>query len=245
LEYSFLNPQFWVNLGRIVLIDLLLAGDNALVIALAVRSLPTRQQLLGRLWGTAGAVGLRLLFIGIITYLLQIPWLQAGGGAVLIWIAWKLLSQSEGEGHGSVREGVSLWDAIWVILVADVSMSLDNVIAVAGAAHGDFVLVALGIGLSIPIVVWGSGLLARLMARWPPVVWFGGAILGEVAGAMIMHDPQVIALLGSLAQDGAAPAWLEYPVRVGLFAALLAYGWWRSRGSRTAAPHGQLEGRSV
>jgi YjbE family integral membrane protein len=214
-----MDLQFWVNVLKIVLIDLALAGDNALVIALAVRTLPPRQQLLGRIWGTAGAVGLRLLFIAIITYLLGIPLLQVAGGLLLIWIAIKLVRQSEGGGEGHVRQGTSLPEAIWIIIVADVVMSLDNVIGVAGAAEGDLRLVVFGIALSIPIVVWGSGVLAKLMNRYPWIILIAGGILGEVAGKMILHDHFVTTRFGDI-PDGA-----EWAVRIGLAFAVVLIGW--------------------
>src|SRR6267378_2365121 len=182
-----MDPEFWARLLGIVVIDLTLAGDNALVIALAVRTLPLRQQLWGRVWGTAGAVGLRLAFIAVATLLLRIPLLQLLGGLALLWIAFKLVRKETGaEGH--VRQGTSLWEAVWVIVVADAVMSLDNVLAVAAAAHGDLTLVVFGIGLSLPIVVWGSGLLAMLMNRFVWIIWLGGGILGYVAGEMILKE---------------------------------------------------------
>jgi YjbE family integral membrane protein len=181
--------------GGIVLADLLLAGDNAVVIALAVRTLPPRQQWQGRIWGTFGAVALRVLFIAIITYLLRIPLLQAVGGALLLWIAVKLLAQDEGGEH-EVRQGASVVEAVWIIIVADVIMSLDNVLAVAGLAGGDMTLVVLGVGLSIPIVIWGSGILTRLMGRFWWIVDLGAAILGWVGGEMLLKDRVVAAWLG-------------------------------------------------
>jgi YjbE family integral membrane protein len=190
-----MTMDFWVRWVQIVILDLVLAGDNALVIALAVRTLPPRQQWQGRIYGTVGAVGLRVLFIGIITYLLRVPLLQAAGGLLLLWIAVKLLTQGEGH-HGDVRQGTSVREAIWIIIVADVVMSLDNVLAVAGAAHGDFLLVVLGVGLSIPLVIWGSGLLSRLMARFPWIVQLGAAILGWVGGRMLLDDPLVQGWMG-------------------------------------------------
>jgi YjbE family integral membrane protein len=191
------TADFWFRWIQIVILDLTLAGDNALVIALAVRKLPPRQQWQGRIWGTFGAVALRIVFIAIISVLLRVPLLQAAGGAVLLWIAVKLLSQ---EGHGEaehhVRQGTSLLEAIWIIIVADVVMSLDNVLAISGAAHGDMTLVIFGVGLSIPIVIWGSGLLARLMARLWWIVDLGAGILGWVAGEMILGDRVVQGWLG-------------------------------------------------
>ena len=216
----FLGPEFWVRWVKIVIIDLLLAGDNALVIALAVRTLPRRQQLLGRLWGTAGAVVLRLVFIAIITVLLRVPLLQFVGGVVLVWIALKLVRQDAGGGEeGTVQQGATLMGAIWIIIVADVTMSLDNVIAIAGAAHGDLVLVTFGIALSIPIVVWASGILARLMNRHAWIIWAGGGVLGEVAGDMMVHDRIIHEWLGPVAEI------INYPLRILLFVSITALGW--------------------
>src|SRR4029453_19043514 len=182
-----MEPEFWARVLGIIIIDLTLAGDNALVIALAVRNLPKRQQFLGRIWGTAGAVGLRLAFIAIATWLLRIPFLQLVGGLLLLWIAFKLVHHETGaEEH--VRQGGSLREAIWIIIVADAIMSLDNVLAVAAAAHGDMTLVVFGIALSIPIVVWGSGLLATLMNRFIWIIWLGGGVLVYVAGEMILKE---------------------------------------------------------
>ena len=222
------DAEFWGRVLKIVGIDILLAGDNALVIALAVRTLDPRQQLWGRIWGTAGAVGLRLLFISFVSMLLDVSLLHFAGGALLIWIAIKLLLQ-ESEGHDEAHPGSTLWHAIWIILVADVGMSVDNVLAVAGAADGDMRLVAFGIALSIPLVVFGSGLLASLMSRYQWIVWLGGGILGEVAGHMMIHDPLVNAWLGETARV------IEYPTRIGLFVGLTLFGWWRSRRGRTGS----------
>ena len=231
-----MDLQFAVNVLKIVLIDLALAGDNALVIALAVRTLPPRQQFLGRIWGTAGAVGLRLIFIAIITYLLGIPLLQVAGGLVLVWIAIKLVRQTE-DGHGGeVRHGTNLFEAIWIIIVADVVMSLDNVIGVAGAAEGDMRLVVFGIALSIPIVVWGSGLLARLMNRYPWIILIAGGILGEVAGKMILHDHFVVSRIGDV------PDALEWALRLGLAGGVILIGWLTARRRAAVADSGASAG---
>lgn len=219
-----MNLEVPVAVLKIVLIDLALAGDNAVVIALAVRSLPPRQQFLGRIWGTVGAVGLRLIFIAAVSYLLGVPLLQLVGGLLLVWIAIKLVRpQGEGDGHGNVRQGTSLLEAIWIIVLADVIMSLDNVIAIAGAAGGELWLVVFGIGLSIPIVVWGSGLLARLMNRYPWLILVAAGILGEVAGKMMVHDHLVVSRLGPV------PAWAEWALRAVLAGGVMAYGWWAAR----------------
>ncbi|HYB41972.1 MAG TPA: YjbE family putative metal transport protein, partial [Candidatus Methylomirabilis sp.] len=170
------SPEFWARLLSIVIIDLSLAGDNALVIALAVRGLSPRQQLLGRIWGTAAAVALRVAFVGVVSALMRIPLLQLVGGLLLLWIAFRLVRPGKEEAAGT-RSGASLREAIWIIVVADVTMSLDNVLAVAAAAHGDLVLVLFGIGLSLPLVVWGSGVLARLMTSHAWIIWVGGGVL--------------------------------------------------------------------
>jgi YjbE family integral membrane protein len=218
------DPEFWARWLGIVLIDLTLAGDNALVIALAVRTLPPRQRRLGRLWGSAGAVAFRLALIAIATVLLRIPLLQLAGGLALLWIAFKLVRQ-ETHTEAQVRQGASLGEAIWIIVVADAVMSLDNVIAVAAAAHGDLLLVAFGIGLSLPLVVWGSQVLGWLFGRFPWIVWLGAGVLGYVAGEMVLADPAVARWLGE-----AAPALAPLPF--GLGAALIGLGWWFAGAAR-------------
>jgi YjbE family integral membrane protein len=223
-----MDPEFWARVLGIIIIDLTLAGDNALVIALAVRNLPKRQQFLGRIWGTAGAVGLRLAFIAIATQLLRIPFLQLVGGLLLLWIAFKLVRHDTGpEGH--VREGGSLREAIWIIIVADAIMSLDNVLAVAAAADGDMKLVVFGIALSIPIVVWGSGILASLMNRFIWIIWIGGGILGYVAGEMIMKDKG----FGWIDHSSPVVRWLPMVPAVIIF----VLGWWfNSQNGRKKVP---------
>lgn len=221
-----MDPEFWARLVSIVLIDLSLAGDNALVIALAVRALPAREQWLGRLWGTAVAVVLRLFFIAIVSALLTIPLLQFVGGLLLLWIAVRLVRPGGGDA-GEVRHGASLRQAVWIIVVADVTMSLDNVLAVAAAAHGDFLLVAFGIALSLPIVVWGSGFLARLMAHHAWIIWIGGGVLGYVAGEMMTDDPMVRAWLGDHADT------IDDPLSLLLAVGLALLGW---RLARNAGP---------
>jgi YjbE family integral membrane protein len=221
-----------LGIGKIVLIDLALAGDNALVIALAVRTLSSRQQFLGRIWGTVGAVGLRLVFIFIVTYLLAIPLLQVVGGLLLVWIALKLVLQSESHEGETVKQGTTLLGAIWVILVADVIMSLDNVIGVAAAAEGDMRLVVFGIALSIPIVVWGSGVLARLMNRYSWIILIAGGILGEVAGKMMLHDQFIVSRFGE------SPDAVEFALRIGLALAIVLVGWLVTRRRAAVAGDG-------
>jgi YjbE family integral membrane protein len=233
---SITDPAFWGQLLSIVVSDLLLAGDNALVIALAVRTLPRRQQWWGRVWGTIGAVALRLLFITIMTFLLSLPLLQFVGGILLIWIAIKLVRQGAGEAGADahqVRQGGTLLQAIWIIIVADVVMSLDNVLAIAAIGRENLGLVAFGIGLSIPIVVFGSAFLAWLMGRFTWIVWLGGGILGYYSGKLILEDRVVHQILGDLANV------LHYPLPIFLGVLLTVLGWWFAQGpGRAERVHG-------
>jgi YjbE family integral membrane protein len=218
----FLETEFLVRLAGIGVLNLLLSGDNALVIALAVRALPKRQRILGQIWGALGAVVLRLLFVAIITVLLRIPLLQLVGGLLLVWIAVRLVRPDDQAGD-STKHGASLWEAIWIIVVADVTMSLDNVLAIAAAARGEMTLDILGIVLSLPIVVWGAGLLAKLMNSHVWIVWLGGGLLGYVAGEMMIEDKAVHAWLG----DGASR--FEKPVAVVIAVTVAVIGWWEAR----------------
>lgn len=216
---SLTDPEFWARWLGIVVLDLSLAGDNALVIAMAVRTLPPREQFYGRIGGTIGAVALRFLFIAIVAQLLSLSFVEALGGLALIWIAIKLLRQdAENEGK-KIRQGTTLWESVWIIIVADIIMSLDNVLAVAAASRGNLTLAIFGVGLSIPIVIWGAGLLAQLMTRHQWIVWFGGGILGWVAGEMVIKDRIV---------HGWIEPWsglLVWTVPAGLAIALTLFGW--------------------
>lgn len=195
---SLIRPEYWARWLGIVIIDLSLAGDNALVIAMAVLTLPPGQRLIGLIGGTLGAVVLRVALIAVVTQLLLIPFLQAIGGLVLIWIAVKLLRQDTSAGkEQKTRQVTTIWEAMGIIIVADLIMSLDNVLAVAATAHGDLSLVLFGIGLSIPIVICGSSLLARLMDRFRWIVWLGGGVLGWVAGELVVDDTIVRSWIGS------------------------------------------------
>jgi len=180
---------FWIAVLQIVLIDILLGGDNAVVIALACRRLPPAQRKLGIFWGVAGAIALRIVMIFFALQLLEAPWLKIVGALLLIWIGVKLLQPEDEKGHGEVAAATTLAGAVKTIVVADAVMSLDNVIAVAAAAHGSLLLVAFGILVSIPIVVWGSQLVLKLMDRYPIVITAGGALLGWIGGGMIVSDP--------------------------------------------------------
>jgi len=221
---------------NIVWIDLVLAGDNAVVIALAVRNLPARQRLIGIIAGAGAAVLLRVALTFVATQLLAIRFVQLGGGVMILWIALKLLRQNEGapeEGGAGAR---GLWQAVWMIVVADITMSLDNVLAVAGASRGHFGLLLFGLALSIPLLVFASNLISRLMARFQIVVFIGAAILGKVGGEMILSDPVVAGVLqpwwrGVTGAADAARAYsrLQLGVEAVGFAAVFLIGWLRRR----------------
>ena len=186
------SPEFWLALGQIIIIDILLGGDNAVVIALACRKLPPAQRAKGIIWGTAGAIVLRVILIAFAMTLLALPFLKFVGALLLVWIGVKLLAPDE-DGHGDVQGSDKLLAAIKTIIVADLVMSVDNVIAIAGAAQnaGDhsFLLVVLGLLISIPIIVWGSQLVIKLMERFPLIITLGGMLLGWIAGGMLVTDP--------------------------------------------------------
>ena len=192
----FTTPEFWIAVGQIIMIDILLGGDNAVVIALACRKLPPAQRRLGILWGTAGAILLRVVLIFFALTLLQIPFLKLIGAALLIWIGVKLLLPEEDDSHGNIQASDKLWAAVKTVIVADLVMSVDNVIAIAGAAEsagGDHTmpLVIFGLLVSIPIIVWGSQFVIKLMDRFPMIITVGGMLLGWIAGTMLVTDPVV------------------------------------------------------
>ena len=184
---DFTSPEFWIAVGQIILIDILLGGDNAVVIALASRRLPAEQRAQAIFWGIFGAVALRVVLIFFALQLLSIPWLKIVGGLLLLWIGIKLLWPQEEGGH-EIDASTHLLGAIKTIVVADAVMSLDNVIGVAAAAKGHLGLVVFGLLISIPIIVWGSRFVLVLMDRFPVVIVAGAALLGWIGGEMIAHD---------------------------------------------------------
>jgi YjbE family integral membrane protein len=193
---EFLAPAFWVAVGQIILIDILLGGDNAVVIALACRKLPSNLRTKGILWGTAGAIVLRVILIFFALTLLAIPFLKLIGAVLLLWIGIKLLLPEDEEGHGTIEASDRLWAAVKTVIVADLVMSVDNVIAIAGAAQGagqqhQMPLVIFGLLVSIPIIVWGSQLVIKLMDRFPIIITVGGMLLGWIAGTMAVSDPAI------------------------------------------------------
>jgi len=199
-----LDSTFWIAVAQIIAIDILLGGDNAVVIALACRKLPEAQRRKGIFWGVFGAIGLRIVLIFFALQLLALPNLKVVGALLLFWIGVKLLLPEDEDAHGHVEGSTHLLGAIKTIVVADAVMSLDNVIAVAGAAKGDLGLVVFGILISIPIIVWGSKLVLKLMDRFPVVITLGGALLGWIGGDMIVSDVVVKPYLEGM------PGWLHY-----------------------------------
>jgi YjbE family integral membrane protein len=179
---------FLLNSLGIILINIVLSGDNSVVIAMAVHELPKKLRIRGILIGTLGAVLLRVLFTLIASHLMEIPFLKLVGGLAVLWIAVKLLIEDE-EAFEGKRKPASVWHAVWIILVADLTMSIDNVLAVAGMSHGNMVQLWLSLGLSIPLVVFASTLLSSLMDRFPIILLLGAALLGKVGGEMIITDP--------------------------------------------------------
>ena len=242
---EFFESLNWMIVAQIILIDILLGGDNAIVIALACRGLPEHLRMKGILWGTAGAIIVRVVLIFFAVSLLALPWVKTIGGLLLLWIGVKLLVEDD-DGHDNINGGEQLWSAIRTIIVADLVMSMDNVVAVASAAEQanadhKIALVAFGIAVSVPIVVWGSSIVLKIMDRVPAVVTGGAALLGYLGGSMISTD---LALKEKLVE------WLpmemlhvpEFGVRLSLAGSagallVVVLGWWISqRKAREASP---------
>jgi YjbE family integral membrane protein len=210
-----------IGILTITYVNFILSGDNAVVIAMAVRSLPPKQQKLGIFWGSFGAVALRIALTWIAALLLGVPGLRLGGGLLLIWIAWKLVKPTDEGGAEHVKASANLWGAVKIVIIADLIMSLDNVLAVAAAAKGSVPLLIFGLGMSIPIILCCSAIISKLMGRYPWLVIAGGAILGKVAGEMIVTDPIVNGQLGSLAHAA------EYVAAGGLAVAIPIVARWK------------------
>jgi YjbE family integral membrane protein len=209
LAQSFAHAPFWIALGQIIWINILLSGDNAVVIALACRTLPSRQRFWGIVLGAGAAVLLRVFFTIVIAQVMAIPFLKLAGGLLLLWIAVKLILPNDDHAEGSVKAGDTLLRAVWLVTVADIVMSLDNVIAIAAAAESaaariDFahaltmktVLIVFGLATSVPLIIAGSAILMRLLERFPILVWAGAALLGWVAGEIIVTDAGIENYLG-------------------------------------------------
>ena len=189
------QPQFWISVLQIIWINVLLSGDNAIVIALACRNLPQKQRVAGMFLGTGVALLLRLIFAAVVSSLMLLPYVKIVGGAALFWIAVKLLAPNEeGNGHSSSE---SLWHAVKLIAVADVVMSLDNVIAVAAVADGSLALLIFGLGVSIPAIVAGANIIMALLNHFPLIIWAGAGLLGWIAGDVIATDPVIVGYFAS------------------------------------------------
>ena len=202
---EFYTQAFWIGLLKIIGVNLILSGDNAVVIALAARSLPPKQQTAAVLWGSGAAVVMRIILTIFAVALLTLPWLKLVGSLLLFWIGVKLLIPEEGS--EDINPSDNLIAAIKTILIADLVMSIDNVIAVAAAAQGSMTLLVLGLAISIPLVIFGSTLLLHLMERWPVIITIGGGLLGFVAGEMLVTDPALKGWLAGLGVefDGEKP----------------------------------------
>jgi len=222
------TPEFWVGLLKIVWINIILSGDNAVVIALAARSLPPDQQKKAVLFGSGAAVVLRIALTVVAVQLLAMPYLQIVGGLLLLWIGTQLLSE-DGEGEGEDKHHASLLSAVRTILVADVVMSLDNVIAVAAAAKGSMLLLVLGLAISIPLVIFGSTLMIRLMERFPIIVTLGAALIGWVGGETIVSDNALAPLLAQM-------HWLHTAGPITGAALVLLIGRWMQKQSAEETP---------
>jgi len=222
---DFLSPEFFSGLLAIVLLDLVLAGDNAIVIALAARNLPKSLQKKAVFWGTFGAVAVRVALTAVVVYLLKLPGLMLAGGLLLLPIAWKLLRSDEG-GH-KVSAAAGFWSAIRTIVVADALMGLDNVLAIAGASRGHMPLVIIGLAISVPLVVWGSTLILKLIERFPVIVYIGAGAIAWTAARMIAHDHL-------LAPWFDAHGWARYALDALLVAAVCGGGWYVQKRRATA-----------
>jgi len=221
------SAPWWSALLAIILIDLVLAGDNAIVIALAARNLPPHLQKKAILWGTFGAIAVRSLMTVGVVWLLQIPGLMLVGGLGLLWIAFKLLTDTADDGH-SGPAATTFWGAMKVIIVADALMGVDNVLGVAGAAHGSMALVVIGLLVSVPIVVFGSSVVLKLVERFPVIIQAGAAVLAFTAAKMIVGEPLLDPVFDVPSGDWLQ--WLTYGVAV---VGVLALGAWTSRRSQS------------
>ncbi|MCC6587104.1 MAG: TerC family protein [Bryobacterales bacterium] len=221
------DAQFFLDALAIVLIDIILAGDNAVVIAMAVQALPHAQRRVGIMAGAGLAVALRVTLTFFAAQLLQTQFVKLAGGTLVLWIGVKLLAESGGDEQG--RQARNIWDAMWLILVADLTMSTDNILAIAGASKGSFGLVLFGLALSIPFVVFASQILSNLMDRYPAIMFIGSAVLGRVGGEMLLTDPVVVTNLH--------PAhWMEYAAQAVLAIAVVLAGWVLRKRNLAAAP---------
>lgn len=225
---DFLSGELIARFLGVLAIDLILSGDNAVVIALAVRQLEGKTRRRAIFWGAMGAVGLRLIFAAVVTYLLLIPFLQAVAALLLIWIAWRLLFQEED--HGEVESSTSIWGSIRIIIVADVIMSLDNVVALVGVSGGNLWLLVFGLLLTIPLIVYGSQILSSLMDRLPWLVYLGSGILVYVAVEMFLEDRIIHDFVGEAVGN------IGWILGVAGAAAFIAYGYYKAHQTPPSTP---------
>lgn len=229
-ELAMGDGGFWIAVLQIIAIDILLGGDNAVVIALAVRRLPEKQRRQGIFWGVFGAIALRVILIFFALQLLAIPYLKIVGGLLLFWIGIKLLQPEDHATEESIGASEHLFGAVKTIIIADAVMSLDNVIAVAGAAKGNMALVVFGIAVSIPIIVYGSKLVLWLMDRYPMIITLGGALLGWIGGEMIITDYVLERTVHDL------PSWIHYAAAAAGALLVVASGMMLARRTRREPP---------
>jgi len=235
---EFGSPQFWIAVLQIIAIDILLGGDNAVVIALACRNLPEKQRKLGIFWGVFGAIALRVVITIFAVTLLAIPFLKIVGAILLLWIGLKLVMPQEGEGEHNIDASASLMGAIKTIIVADFVMSLDNVIAVAAAAKDSTALIVFGLVVSVPIIVWCNTFILKMMERYPVIIVLGGGLLGYIAGDMFVRDPVLKDWMD------ANLAWMRDYHIAGIIGAVLVIAVGKTlavRAARAQAAHGVID----
>ena len=230
------DPNFWIALSQIILINIVLSGDNAVVIALACRSLPARQQKKAILFGSVGAIVLRVILTFFAVYLLTLPYLKLVGAALLLWIGVGLLKGEDDD--GDIAENAGLMAAIKTIIIADFVMSLDNVIGVAAAAHGNVALLVMGLVISIPLIVFGSTIILRLMTRFPVIITAGAGLLGWVAGEMAISDPVIAHTVENF-------HWLHTGAPVAGAVLVVAIGKWLARRGDEDGENGRPQGRTA
>ena len=232
MSVELFSNAWWSALAAIIVIDLVLAGDNAIVIGLAARNVPQEHQRRVILWGTFGAIAVRVVLTSVVVWLLKIPGFLLVGGVALAWIGWKLTDETGGGEH-KIAPTSSIRGAIQTIIVADAVMGVDNVLAIGGAAHGSVMLVLIGLAVSIPIVVWGSTIVLKAVERFPQILWIGAGVLGWTAAKMIASEPLLVPMFD------AEPS-LRTVLYVAIIGALVAAPMWRH-----ASPQGRAKGAIV
>ena len=235
---EFLSPAWWSALMAIILIDLVLAGDNAIVIALAARNLPKHLQQKAIIWGTVGAIGVRTVMTLIVVWLLKIPGLMLVGGLGLLWIAYKLIADQGGDDGDHGPAATTFWGAMKTIIVADALMGIDNVLGVAGAAHGAMDLVVIGLLISVPIVVFGSTMVLKLVDRFPAIIYIGAAVLAWTAASMIVNEPVLSSWFGTREAPQTALRWALAAVCI---VAVLGTAWLATRRKAVARSGGTAD----